>query len=194
MPPAPVFASSVNDIPGKIPTAMHLESIRLSALALACACLASCAGYELGGRKPQSLEGVSAIAVPMFANHTQHPRAEAIATSAVASAMVRDGTYRVGSVDTADAVLEGGIRDIDYSPVRGSRFDTLLAEEFRNTVTLEWKLRDARDPTRILARGTSRGSSQLFRDANLQTARNNALYEAMENAAGSLVSRIADSY
>jgi hypothetical protein len=78
--------------------------------------------------------------------------------------------------------------------VRGSRFDTLLAEEFRNTVFLEWELRDARDPTRILARGTSSGASQLFRDSNLQTARNNALNEAMENAASSLVSRLADSY
>jgi hypothetical protein len=173
---------------------MHRTPIRLSALALAAACLASCAGYEIGGRKPQSLEGVSTIAVPMFRNATQHPRAEAIATSAVASAMVRDGTYRIASVDAADAVLDGAIRNIDYSPVRGSRFDTLLAEEFRNTVSLEWQLRDARDPTRILARGTSSGSSQLFRDSNLQTARNNALNEAMESAAGSLVSRIADSY
>ena len=157
-------------------------------------CLASCAGYEVGGRKPQSLAGVERVAVPMFANATQHPRAEALATSAVAAAVTRDGTYRLATTDDADAFLEGTLQSVDYVSVRGTRFDTLLAEEFRNTVTIKWQLRDARDPTRVLARGSSRGTSQLFRDANLQTARNNALNDAMENAAGTLVSRIADSF
>lgn len=164
------------------------------AAAAAASCLVSCAGYELGGRKPQSLAGVNRIAVPMLSNATQHPRAEALATSAVTDAMVRDGTYRISAVDHADAILEGTIRSIDYSTVRGTRLDTLLAEEFRNTVTIQWQLRDARDPTQVLARGTATGSSQLFRDSNLQTARNNALNDAMEDAAESLVSRIADSF
>lgn len=173
---------------------MKRPHARLLALAAVAIGLASCAGYELGGAKPESLEGIERVAVPMFSNDTQHARAEALATSAVASAVVRDGTYRVASIDGADAILEGNIRSITYDAVRGSRFDTLLAEEFRNTVTLDWRLRDARDPTRILARGSSSGTSQLFRDSNLQTARNNALNEALENAAGTLVSRIADSY
>lgn len=154
----------------------------------------SCAGYQLGGRKPEALAGVDRIAVPMFANSTQHARAEAIATSAVADAMARDGTFRVSDVGNADAVLEGTVSSIDYTGLRGTRFDTLLAEELRNTVILSWVLRDARNPTRILARGSSRGNSQLFRDPNLQTVRNNALNDAMEKAAESLVSRLADGY
>ena len=156
--------------------------------------LVACAGYEVGGRKPASLAGVDRIAVPMFRNDTQHPRAEALATSAAAAALTRDGTYRLASADDADAVLDGRIAGVDYTTVRGTRFDTLLAEEFRNSVTFDWQLRDARDPTRILARGSSSGTSQLFRDSNLQTARNNALNEAMEDAANSMVSRISDSF
>lgn len=159
------------------------------------ACLAaSCAGYEMAGRKPASLVGVESITVPMLANETQHPRAEAIATSTLTDALLRDGTYRLTSVDRADAVLSASIDSIEYTTVRGTRFDTQLAEEFRNTVTLSWRLLDARDPTRVLARGASTGTSQLFRDSNLQTARNNALNDAMESAAESLVSRIADSF
>jgi hypothetical protein len=176
------------------PIPMKRPSLRIFMAIMACALLPSCAGYELGGRKPKSLAGVERIAVPMFGNATQHPRAEALATSAVADALIRDGAYRIASVQDADAVLEGRISAIDYSTVRGTRFDTLLAEEFRNTVTLSWTLRDARDPTRVLARGQSNGTSQLFRDSNLQTARNNALNDALENAADSLVSRIADGF
>lgn len=173
-----------------------IQRMRHSLLALlaAPAILVSCAGYEMGGRKPKSLTGVERIAVPMFSNATQHPRAEAIATSAATSAFTKDGTYQIASIDGADAILDGTLKSITYSAVRGTRFDTLLAEELLNTVTIDWQLRDAHNPTRILARGSSQGNSQLFRDANLQTARNNALNEALENAAESMVSRIADSF
>lgn len=156
--------------------------------------LASCAGYQLGGVKPAALSGVHRVSVPMFANDTQHPRAEAIATSAVSSAFVQDGTYRISPLDQADAVLEGSVRSVRYSTIRGRRLDTQRPEELSNTVNLEWTLRDARDPTRILATGTSSGTSQLFVDANLQTARNNALPDAMERAAEALVSRLANGY
>jgi hypothetical protein len=130
----------------------------------------------------------------MFSNSTLHPRAEALATSAVANAIVQDGTYRISGLNKADAVLEGRLREIKYSTIRGTRLDTLYPEELSNTVTLSWTLRDARDPSKVLASGTSTGSSQLFVSANLQTARNNALPEALERAGEALVSRIANGY
>ena len=156
--------------------------------------LFSCAGYQLGATKPAQLKQVKTIAVPMFANSTLHPRAEALATSAVADAFVQDGTYRLVKLDQADAVLEGNLRSIIYTSIRGTRRDTLLPEELANSVTLEWTLRDARDPTKILASGKSSGSSQLFVSSNLQTARNNALPEALELAGEALVSRLANGY
>ena len=168
----------------------------MKAIILPAVCLffASCAGYQLGGAKPASLAGVNSIAVPMFSNDTQHPRAEALATSAVANAIVTDGTYRIRDVADADAVLTGKISSIKYSTIRGTRYDTLRPEELSNTVTLMWKLCDSKDPTRVLASGTSSGTSQLFVSSNLQTARNNALPEALERAGEALVSRIANGY
>ncbi len=156
--------------------------------------LASCAGYQLGGLKPGQLDAVGKISVPMFVNDTAHPRAEALATSAVTDAFVQDGTYRLARRAEADAVLEGTLAEIDYSSLRGSRRDTLLPEELTNRVTLRWVLRDARDPTRVLATGTSTGESQLFVDSNLQTARNNALPDALERAGEALVSKLATGF
>ncbi len=156
--------------------------------------LISCAGYQLGNTKPASLSRVHTIAVPMFRNSTLHPRAEALATSAVANAFVQDGTYRIGTSDHADAVLEGDLTRISYSTIRGTRYDTLLPEELGNTVTLQWTLRDAHDPTQILASGSSKGESQLFVSSNLQSARNNALPEALERAGEALVSCLANGY
>lgn len=168
--------------------------IRLIAAVSGVFLFASCAGYQLGGAKPPSLEGVQKISVPMFVNGTPHPRAEALATSAVTGAFVRDGTFRLANTADADAVLEGRLSTIRYTILRGSRFDTLLAEELTNEVTLQWVLKDARDPTKVLASGTSRGHSSLFVDANLQTARQNALPDALERAGVDLVSTLSSGY
>jgi hypothetical protein len=169
----------------------HLSSITLAALLLG---LSSCAGYKLGGIKPASLADVKTIEVPMFSNATQHPRANALATSAVTNAIVQEGTYRIGTADQADAVLVGQLSEIKYRSIRGTRLDTLYPEELANTVILTWTLKDARDPTKVLASGSSRGESQLFVSSNLQTARNNALPEALERAGEALVSTLANGY
>jgi hypothetical protein len=168
----------------------------LTKLALAAPLLAlvSCTGYHLGGMKPAYLASVKSIAVPMFANDTQHPRASALATSSVTNALVQDGTYRIATTDKADAVLEGKLAQIKYRQIRGTRYDSAYPEELANNVTIEWVLRDAKDPSKILASGKAEGTSQLFVSANLQTARNNALPEALDRASESLVSRIANGY
>ena len=156
--------------------------------------LVSCTGYQLGETKPRSLARVKTIAVPMFSNSTLFPRAEAVATSAVAEAIVQDGTYRIAKTDQADAILQGTIRSIKYSNLRGSRFDVLRPEDLGNTVSIDWKLCDAKNPTQILASGKSEGSSEFFAASNLQTARNNALPDACQRAGIALVARLANGY
>lgn len=168
-----------------------MRYVILSLIALS---MVSCAGYHLGGSKPPSLAGVRTVSVPMFTNGTQEPRAEALATTAVTDAIVRDGTYRLADRGSADAVLEGKLLRIRYSTLRGSRLDSLLAEELTNEVMIEWTLRDAKDPTKILATGSSVGQSSFFVDSNLQTARRNALPDAFGRAGANLVSRIASGY
>lgn len=168
-----------------------MRHVILSLIALS---MVSCAGYHLGGTKPPSLAGVRTISVPMFTNGTQEPRAEALATTAVTDAIVRDGTYRLADRGSADAVLEGKLVGIRYSTLRGSRLDSLLAEELTNEVMIEWTLRDAKDPAKILATGSSVGQSSFFADSNLQTARRNALPDAFGRAGANLVSRIASGY
>lgn len=171
-----------------------IRPMKSLALLVPLCCLVSCAGYHLGGIKPAALAHVKTIAVPMFANATLHPRAEALATSAVANAIVLDGTYRIARRDHADAVLDGKVASIQYNAIRSSRRDTQHPEELANTVTLHWSLRDAKNPTKILATGSSTGISQFYVAANLQTARNNALPDALEKAAEAVVSRLANGY
>lgn len=163
----------------------------LPAIAIA---LTSCTGYQLGGAKPAVLKDVKNINVPMFHNDTLHPRAEALATSAAADAIVQDGTYRITSLDKADAVLEGTVHTVDYMAIRTTRLDTLRPEELQNTVTINWKLKDAKDPTKTLASGLSTGTSRFFVDSNLQTSRTNALPDALQRASEAMVSKLANGF
>lgn len=156
--------------------------------------LTSCAGYRLGGSKPQVLSEVRILSLPMCTNGTAHPRAEALATSAIAKAIAHDGTYRLGSLDRADAVLEVHLRSIRYTNLRGARFDTLYPEELQNQATFDWKLRDARNPIKILASGQAEGMSIFSVTTNLQTARNNALPDALLQAANSLISQLSSNF
>jgi hypothetical protein len=107
---------------------------------------------------------------------------------------VMDGTYRITSDAKADAVLEGTLHRIEYTPLRSTRLDTLRPEELQNTVILNWKLTDARDRTKVLASGSSTGTSRFFVDSNLQTSRNNALPDALQRASESMISRLANGF
>jgi hypothetical protein len=156
--------------------------------------LASCAGYRLGPVKPEPLAAVRTIAVPMMANDTLHPRAEVLATSAIASALTADGTYRLASVGSADAVLEGRVRAIRNTSIRSRRYNTLSPAELNTTIYIEWQLKDASGGGRVLATGTALGTSQLFVDDDLQTARNNAIPDAVERAGVMLVSQLANGF
>jgi len=172
----------------------NFDPMRLLALLLSSGMIISCAGYRMGTVKPAALAGVRTIAVPMMVNETQHPRAEVIATSALTGAVSQDGTYRIGSMGSADAVLEGRIKSIRYSSIRSVRLDTMRPAELASTVSIAWVLKDRRDSDRVLASGTSSGTSQLFVDSDLQTARNNALPDAMERAGVAVVSRLANGF
>lgn len=156
--------------------------------------LVSCAGYQLGGSKPAHLAHVKSINVPLFQNDTQLVRAEAYATNSAVDALTRDGTYRIASAGTADAVLEGRISTVKYRQVSSSRKDSLRSEELSLEITIAWTLRDMSDPSRILEKGKSRGSTRYFAGGNLHTARANALPDALRRACESMTTRIADGF
>jgi hypothetical protein len=169
-------------------------SLRIS-LTLACAALSSCAGYQLGGSKPAPLAEVRTLHVPFFANKTLAHRAEVLATNAAINALVHDGSYTVTSDAQADAVLEGVVEAVSYSQVSSARTDTLRSRELEMVVRIQWMVHGGpAGAKRALVSGTSTGSTRFFVDPNLQTARNNALSDAMDRAAQAMVSRLANGW
>lgn len=156
--------------------------------------LSSCAGYHLGGDKPAPLSHVNKIHVPLAKNLTQIPRAGAFVTNGVVDALVRDGTYRVGTASSSDATLQVDFYEVDYRAIRTARRNRLRPEELSMTVSLRWKVIDGANPLQVLDSGVSTGRTSFFADANLQTARQSAVNDAVQRAATSLVARLADGF
>lgn len=156
--------------------------------------LNSCAGYQLGGTKPEALAHVEKIHVPLTKNLTQIPRAGAFVTNGVVDALVRDGSYRLGTAESADATLEVEFYEVNFNAIRTNRVNRLRPEELSMTVRLNWKVIDGANPLKILDSGSSFGRTSFFADPNLQTAQQSAINDAIQRAATSLVARLADGF
>ena len=164
-------------------------------LTLCCSSLlSSCAGYRIGGEKPKHLASVNSLYVPLAKTLTLFPRSEALTTNFVVDAITRDGTYKIGTTSNSDATLLLTLEEIIYRQTTSDRRDTLRSEELTLEVKISWQLDDPKRPGKPLEEGSNSGRTRLFVDDNLQTARANALPDALHRAAQSIVSRIADGF
>ena len=166
--------------------------MRLLLVTLCLGLLSSCAGYRFGGNKPAHLEAVKSIYLPLAKSRVIFPRSEALATNSMVDALVQDGTYRLGTSNKADATLLITLDELSYRQARSSTDDVLRSEELRLEVKVSYQLLDANRPGVVLEEGSGRGHTRLFVDDNLQTARQNALPDALQRAAQSIIARLAD--
>ena len=156
-------------------------------------CLSGCAGYRLGDVKPSSLKDVHTVAVPMFRNHTSHPRVEALVTNSVIKQLQQDGTYTITSEDKADAVLEGVVVSVGRAPARSLRGNVLATTEFNLGVNVGYTLRK-RDGTVLVGPGAIMGGTSFFVGSDVTTDERQALPLAIEDLAVRLVSQLSEGW
>jgi hypothetical protein len=116
-------------------------------------CLSGCAGYRLGDVKPYTARNVKTIAIKTFTNNTYTPRVEVLITNTIVKQIQQDGTYRITTEDSADAVLDGVVLGIGRNPARAVRGNVLATSEFNLGVTVGYTLR-LKDGTAIAGPGT----------------------------------------
>jgi len=156
--------------------------------------LPSCAGYRLGGVKPNHLSEISSISISQFANSTRDPRVSALATSSVVDALVEDGTYKFTSSESSDAILKGVVKELKYVQLRGDRSDTLRPDELQLRVVIHWTLIENNGQRRVLDSRTTIGHTTFFASANQANSRANATSEGCRDAARRIVSNIANGF
>jgi hypothetical protein len=155
--------------------------------------LTGCAGYQLGGVKPQHLSGVTKIAIPGFVNNTLEPRLGSLVTNAVIKQIQADGSYQVVSRDQAEAVLEGIVADVDRSQFRAVRNNVLRTSQLLVRLRIDYKLINPADNT-VLHRGRTWGESYIVLDPNFQLSEQQAMEDAAQRLAVTLTSEISEGW
>ncbi len=153
----------------------------------------SCGGYRLGSIKPSAMAHVESLAIPTFKNETLEPRSQVLVTNEVIKQFQRDGSYSVGDLSAADAVLYGTIKTIERRQLRSSRTDVLRTTEIEIALTVEYSVEDSETGAE-LDRGSIVGRTSVYLDPNFQLSERQALQDAAEDLAQSLASRIAEGY
>ncbi|MEM7014196.1 MAG: LPS assembly lipoprotein LptE [Verrucomicrobiota bacterium] len=188
--------------------------LSLCGLSAALVLLTGCVGgYTVGTVKPAEYEGIDTIYVPTFENDTLEPRLSALTTNAVISAIQQDGTYKIATESSADAVLRGKIRRIDNRQQRSANNQVLQTREMMVQVQINWYL-ESKTGERIQRRnaygvdkssrdllsgrhrsaGEVTGRTSIFLDPNYQLSERQALALAMEDAAEQLVSSLSEGW
>lgn len=155
--------------------------------------LSSCAGYQLGGVKPTHLSNITKIAVPTFENLTLEPRLGALVTNAVIKQIQADGSYQVVSRTGAEAILEAKVSDVDRSQFRAVRNNVLRTSQLLVRVRVTYRLLNAADST-VLHRGNVVGESYIVLDPNFQLSEQQAMEDAAQRLAVSLVSELSEGW
>jgi outer membrane lipopolysaccharide assembly protein LptE/RlpB len=161
-------------------------------LALASLLLPGCAGYQLGGTKPQRLSHIVKLHVPTFENETLEPRLAVLVTNAVIKQIQAGGAYEIVSADEADAVLRGRIDNVDRSQWRSVRTNTLRTRELLVRLRTAYKIVDGAGTT--VHNGRVNSESYVVLDPNFQTSERQAISEAAERMALTLVNEISDGW
>ena len=115
---------------------------RLGILCCVLVLLAGCGYHRLG--QGESLGGVSAVKVDLFANHTYQPFLENILTNAVTQRFLRTASWRLVEDDAkADAVFSGTVDDYHSDPISFDAHDNVL--EYRAHMKVSGELRRQAD-------------------------------------------------
>ncbi len=155
--------------------------------------LGGCLGYHVGPVKPAYLRDVQSIAVPTFRNSTLAPRVEALVTGTVINQFQQDGTYRITSVENADAVLKGDILRIVRAQSRSVQGNVLATQEFILTMSVRYSL-VGRDGKTLVPPAEVSGTTSFFIASDVTTEQRQALPLAAEQLAVNLVSQLSEGW
>ena len=155
--------------------------------------MVGCAGYKLGSVKPTAFTDIRSMAIPTFTNDTQEPRISVLITNAVIGRMQMDGTYKIATIDNADAVLRGTITSIVRRPLRGARVDVLKTREMEVTVVVEYVVEDLGTGSEIDS-GSVTGKTNIFLAPNFQLTERQAIQDAGERLALALTSQLTEGF
>lgn len=155
--------------------------------------LSNCAGYQLGGQKPNHLQGITKLAIGTFENQTLEPGISSVVTNALIKQIQVDGSYQIVSRENAEAVLEGSIARVDRSQFRSVRQNVLRTSQLQMRLSVGYTIKDAASG-RTIHTGRGSANSYVILDSNVQNSEAQALEDAAQRLATNIANEISEGW
>lgn len=167
--------------------------IRTVAFSLILTVLLGGCGYHLGEIRPTPMRSVRTLAVPTFKNRTYEPRVEVLLANALIRQLQMDGTYKIVSDESADAVLYCTLNRAERRSIRSVVTNVLATSEFELILEAAFEVQD-RVTGEILLSGTAKGKTTFFPTGDIQTDERQAISVAASRLGVSITSRVAEGW
>jgi hypothetical protein len=161
---------------------------------LAFTCLAlvwsGCAGYRLGSSLPP---GIKSVHIPTFQNKCGEPLIEIDATRAAISAIQRDGSLQIKSIDTADAVLEVTLTSFDMDPLAYREDKRTAARQYRMILLASYVMKTPSGAV-IAQNSRVRGEATVDVSGDLSSSKARGLPALTDDLAHQIIKRITETW
>jgi len=152
--------------------------------------LLSGCGYHLASSVNPMLDDYTSIAIPYFKNKSFEAEAVSIFTHAVVNEFIESKRLKVETVDKADLVLYGTVKNFGEDSIGYSRDEKAL--EYRVMATLDFSLEEKSTGKVLWKRNSLTHDEEYFSDVGI-TISEAAKRKAMVLLAEDLAERIHDS-
>lgn len=156
--------------------------------------IGGCAGYRLGNIPRSDMAGVKTIHVPVIRNDSLEPSLPVMTTNAILRELDNDGTYHSSRSRMADAVLEVRIVKYYRTPLRRSRDNSLVPNEYEVTLTANATLTNLKTGTILFKDRVFEGKTAYFIQLNSQEVERQANPLAAKDLARHIVSAITEGW
>lgn len=147
-------------------------------------------GYRLAGKDNPMLAGINTIAVPYFKNDTFEAGIESVFTSVFANEFINSKRLQVVSVDQADVILRGTIKNFREQIISYNQDKKAL--EYRVFVTLDLSL-EKRATGEVLWKRKRLVDNEEYQVSNYITVTQADKTTAVEKMAQDLAQRVYES-
>ncbi|MBE6358075.1 MAG: hypothetical protein E7057_02375 [Lentisphaerae bacterium] len=162
--------------------------------AAVCVLMCGC-GYTVGSLGHPQLESV---AVAPVTNDTLAYNAAATLRGLLCERVTTDGTMKLKSLESADCIIYAKVKKVSYNALNYGTLpngdDTILANEWNCKVEVVFSLIMPGRGKPLFAERTVSGSSKFINGPNMETSRENALRQALFDAAKTVVSNITEGW
>lgn len=140
------------------------------------------------------MKGVKTIYVPAVKNRSFEPGLPVMVTNAILRKMDNDGTFTSARQKEADAVLEVEITEFKRRPVRQTRTDVQITEEYEVTLKAKATLTNLQTGKRIFTDHEVSGKSKYFVQGDAQESERQVLPMAADDLAYNLVKLFTEGW